>query len=120
MNLLKGTVGEAGVSIAGDGSWPLPAGIEVAPGREVLYGIRPEALRLNPEGTPASVTVVEPTGAETHVVLEFAGRTLVMVVHDRLALRPGEVVRVAPDWRKAHLFDVDTLARIAPVAAAAA
>ena len=122
MNLLKGTVGGSGegVRIAGGGSWPVPAGVEVAPGREVLYGIRPEALRLDPEGTPASVMVVEPTGAETHVVLEFAGRTLVMVVHDRLALRPGEVVTIAPDWRKAHLFDVETLARIAPVAAAAA
>ena len=58
--------------------------------------------------------VVEPTGAETHVILEFAGRTLVMLVHDRLAVKPGEVVTVIPDRRQAHVFDAETLARIVP------
>ncbi len=118
MNLLNGKTGHTpeapSFEIAGGGAWPLPPGITLAPGQEVIYGVRPDALRLDPSGTPATVMVVEPTGAETHLVLEFAGRTLVMVVHDRLALKPGEVVTVLPDRRRAHVFDVETLARIAP------
>jgi multiple sugar transport system ATP-binding protein len=116
MNLLRGRIGGSGddrvFDLDGGGSWPLPPGLAGAPGREAIYGIRPEALRLDPEGAPASVMVVEPTGAETHVVLEFAGRTLTMVVHDRLMVRPGEVVRIAPDPNKAHVFDAATATRI--------
>ncbi len=119
MNLLSGRIGGAADApvfdaAGGGGTWPLPVGLRLAPGREVIYGVRPEGLRLDPSGTPATVSVVEPTGAETHVVLEFAGRTLVMVVHDRLAVKPGEVVKVLPDRLKAHVFDAETLARIVP------
>ena len=37
-------------------------------GRKVLFGIRPETVRLDPEaGLPCLVSLVEPTGSETHL-----------------------------------------------------
>src|SRR5690349_10073685 len=56
MNFVEGTV-EGGVfRDEGGNAWPLPAGATGASG-PVVYGIRPEHLRLDPNGLPAQVVV---------------------------------------------------------------
>jgi multiple sugar transport system ATP-binding protein len=85
-----------------------PAG---ALGREVKLGVRPEHLRLDPEGSPLRVAVVEPTGSETQVNLKHGGQEIVCLFRDRVTARPNEEIRVTPALT--HLFDVATGARIA-------
>ncbi|MEL6236149.1 MAG: sn-glycerol-3-phosphate ABC transporter ATP-binding protein UgpC [Pseudomonadota bacterium] len=104
MNLFAGrweggaVVTEAGLRL------PLQAPVEAEPGQPVTYGIRPEHLRIDPDGVPATVKVVEPTGTETLVFLRMGGQETVAVFRDRVSLAPGEELRLSPDPAQAHLF----------------
>jgi multiple sugar transport system ATP-binding protein len=109
MNLVRGIARDGGVEAAG---MTLPAGPGAEGGRAVVWGIRPEHLALAGEGLPARVRVVEPTGAETMVYLEFAGQEIAAVFHDRVDLAPGQEVRLAPRVDKVHLFDPGTGRRL--------
>jgi multiple sugar transport system ATP-binding protein len=104
MNMLDGVVKGGMVEVQG-ARLPLPAGMQVAEGREVIYGIRPEHLAVGSAGIAGDVAVVEPTGSETHVVLRFAGRDVVAMFRDRVSFRPGDALVLAPEAAKAHLFD---------------
>ena len=104
MNLLPGVV-KAGAVEVGGAVLPLPKGMSAADGREVTYGIRPEHLGIGTKGITGKVAVVEPTGSETHVVVRVAGREMVAMFRDRVTLRPGDEVVLAPDPDKVHLFD---------------
>ncbi len=115
MNMVAGRVvergGVKGVE-AGDAVLPLPHGAAVATGREVTYGIRPEALTTGQRGLSGTVAVVEPTGSETHVVLRVGTQDIVAMFRDRVSFRPGDALTFAPDPEKVHLFDKTTGARI--------
>jgi multiple sugar transport system ATP-binding protein len=105
MNLAPGVVRGGVVELEGGARLPLPVGLEVAEGREVTYGVRPEHLTIGAEGISGTVAVVEPTGSETHVVLRAAGREVVAMFRDRVPFRPGDALTFAPDADKVHLFD---------------
>ncbi|MNL54775.1 sn-glycerol-3-phosphate import ATP-binding protein UgpC [compost metagenome] len=82
-------------------------------GQQLIYGIRPEHLAVSDEGgLPLIVEVVEPTGAETHVVGHVAGRRVMGVFRERITTSPGDVLRVAFDPGKVHLFDHQSDERI--------
>jgi multiple sugar transport system ATP-binding protein len=112
MNLIEG-VGQ-GASVTA-GALSLPA-MGAAEGRPLIYGIRPEHLQLGASqeapGLDAVIKVVEPTGSETHLVAEAGGREVVAVSRERLAVRPGDRVRLQPDPLRAHLFDAGTGERV--------
>ena len=107
MNILRGVVRGAGVDALG-ARWPLPPGFG-SEGLDVHYGVRPTDLVLGGEGVPARVVVVEPTGAETELLLELGQgdevQSLVMVMHGRTDARPDDIVYLALDASKAHVFD---------------
>ncbi|MFN6925822.1 MAG: ABC transporter ATP-binding protein [Tabrizicola sp.] len=105
MNMAPGVVRRGAVELEDGARLPLPAGLAVAEGREVTYGIRPEHLTVGAEGISGTVAVVEPTGSETHVVLRAGGREIVAMFRDRVAFRPGDSLTFAPDAEKVHLFD---------------
>ena len=104
MNMIAGVV-QNGAVVAGGATLPLPPGVKVAEGREITYGIRPENLSIGEAGLTCTVAVVEPTGSETHVVLRIDGREIVAVFRDRVSMRPGDTVTLAPDATQVHLFD---------------
>ena len=68
---------------------------------------RLEQLRgvVIPEGVEARVTVVEPTGAETELLLDVAGTQLVVVMHGRTHARPDDRVHVSVEPSAVHAFD---------------
>jgi multiple sugar transport system ATP-binding protein len=103
MNVFAGTV-QGGVVEALGTRWPVPAGIGTQ-GLKVSYGIRPGDLELAPSGIAASVVVVEPTGAETELLLEVGGERLTLVMHGRTNAQPGDTVHLAVDAAKVHVFD---------------
>ncbi len=110
MNLLEGVVAPDG-SFVGDGvSFPMTKAVE--PGRRLTYGVRPEHLVLADQGQPAQVVVVEPTGAEIHLVLRAGGQEMTVVIRERHVFTPGQQVFLAPLSGMVHLFDTITGDRI--------
>ena len=116
MNVLEGTMGvrdgQPVVAIGGDLALPVSSAAGCPPGRPVTYGVRPEHVRLGATGLPAEILVVEPTGAETQVVLSLAGQRLIAVSRERLQAAPGDAVHLAVPAACAHLFDPDTGVRM--------
>ncbi|EHR72692.1 ATPase component of ABC-type sugar transporter [Burkholderiales bacterium JOSHI_001] len=104
MNVFQGQV-KGGQLQALGASWPLPPGTAASEGQTVHYGIRPSDLELAPQGIAAKVVVVEPTGAETELLLQVGEQQLVLVVHGRTNARPDDTVHLALDAAKAHVFD---------------
>jgi multiple sugar transport system ATP-binding protein len=104
MNLIKGEIGEGGFVAEGGAVLPLPAS---AAGTAATYGIRPEHLTLGDTGIPATVTVVEPTGAETQIIARFGDDTLVAVLRERVELNPGDRIHLMPTLSAVHLFGED-------------
>jgi multiple sugar transport system ATP-binding protein len=104
MNVFDGDVGDGAVQALG-AAWPLPAGLRAATGQRVHYGVRPGDLELAAEGVAARVVVVEPTGAETELVVEVGGRQLIVVMHGRTAVQPDDVVQLRVDPSRVHVFD---------------
>ena len=114
MNMIPGVVRDGGRVAFGDAATlPLPAGARAEPGREVLYGIRPEHCTLGTAGLPVDVVVVEPTGADTQLYCRFGGQEVTATIRDRTDCRPGDRVHLAPDLARAHLFDGASGARLA-------
>jgi len=87
-------------------------------GKEVITGIRPEAITddvrfvdSHPETKfPASVDVVEMLGAETYLYITLAGVTNMIARVDPTVSRSkvGDVVTLAIDGNRVHLFDKET------------
>jgi multiple sugar transport system ATP-binding protein len=99
---------------------PLPEKVAASGGggRRVVLGIRPENLtrydRGRAEGTPylgtveARVEVVEPTGAETMVIVRIAGSEIIARFEPNAAPSVGEPVKLAVNMDQACLFDPET------------
>jgi multiple sugar transport system ATP-binding protein len=110
MNVVAGTLrgggGSTEVEAAGT-RWPVPPQVGGSDGQAVHYGIRPGDVHLAPagQGIAAKVIVVEPTGAETELLLQVGDVQLVVVIHGRTAAKPDETVYLAIDADKAHVFD---------------
>jgi len=103
MNFLSGRA-VAGRFLTRDGiELPLGANSTVD-GDDLSYGVRPEHLRLSDSGIPVSVTVVEPTGAETQVLGHIGEQSVVCAFHERLDIRSGSVIHVMPEIDKLHIF----------------
>lgn len=111
MNFIEGHLGPDGLVIPGGTVLPLEIRPDARLGAEIAYGIRPEHLQIAPAGTPgtipATVSVIEPTGSDTTLILKAEGGNLTVVLRDRCALKPGEAVALKPAAHQAHLFDED-------------
>ena len=117
MNVLAGTArhahGRPWVEAQGS-HWPLPVDARVTEGQAVHYGVRPTDLELSAtgEGIPAQVVVVEPTGAETELLLQVGAEKIVLVMHGRVDVKPDDTVYLTLDIAKAHVFDSASGARL--------
>jgi multiple sugar transport system ATP-binding protein len=110
MNVVAGVLRGSGTATeveAAGTRWPVPAQIGGREGQAVHYGIRPGDIHLAPQGQgiAARVIVVEPTGAETELLLQIGDAQFVVVIHGRTAARPDRTVHLAIDADKAHVFD---------------
>lgn len=74
----------------------------------VVIGIRPYAVRRAEDGVPATVSVNQWLGDQTHIAADFAGGSLVLVEHDRSRMEQGETIMVRIDPQALHLFDADS------------
>ncbi|MDB5871770.1 MAG: carbohydrate transporter ATP-binding protein family, partial [Ramlibacter sp.] len=108
MNVIEGVLrrqgGQAWVEALGQ-RWPA-AGVEGADGQAVHYGVRPSDIvpMTSGEGVAAKVIVVEPTGAETELLVEVGDVKFIVVIHGRTSAQPGDAVYLRIDGANAHLF----------------
>ncbi len=114
MNLLPGTIRiENGLWVDIDGiRLPCPDTTKPADGQQVTYGVRPEHLELADNGMPVTVSVVEPTGSETHVISKFADCEVVSVFRERHQFQPQQSIQLQPLASRSFLFDHETGARL--------
>ena len=118
MNVLAGTLrrGGDGLFVEAVGArWPVQGLAGGQDGQAVHYGIRPGDIGLagNGQGIPAQVVVVEPTGAETELLLQVGEAQFVVVIHGRTAAQPDDTVLLAIDADKAHVFEAASGQRLA-------
>jgi len=124
MNFAEGVLscreGEASVSAFGT-QIPLPAayGDPALDGRAVVLGVRPEDVRLVPEGgIPAALEVRELMGSTVNLHLRLGDQTLEAVVPAAAAENDmgggsfSPTLHVALNTEKLHLFDKETEERI--------
>ncbi len=116
MNLIEGKIDSAGARLV------LPDGLSAAvrstpggwSGHKVLFGIRPEAVRFDPEaGLSCVVSLVEPTGSETHLIAHAGQTEIVAVLKERMRIHEGETVSLSFDTAQAHFFDPESGQRLA-------
>jgi multiple sugar transport system ATP-binding protein len=94
--------------------WPVGALQGGADGHAVHYGVRPSDIVPAPDGSgvAARVIVVEPTGAETELLLEVGGAQWIAVIHGRTQAQPGDTVYLGIDPASAHLFSAQDEQRL--------
>ena len=120
MNVIEGTVrranGAAHVEAGAGIRWPL-GNASGGDGQRVAYGIRPEHLTLASATTVGAVAgeiiVVEPTGAETELLVQAGEAQIVLVTHGRPVVNPGDKIGLAVDPAMVHVFDKASGQRIA-------
>ena len=107
MNFIDGSI-EEGVFRSEKGLiLPLPKGSPVAQygGRPLVYGIRPEHIRVAANGISGRVGIVEGTGSEIYAKLDCGGEEISCLFRERLNIRFGDRIDIAIDQASAHLFD---------------
>ena len=116
MNLFDGRVkrgDQTGIEIDLAGrTVPVVDAVDLVDGMKVKLGIRPEHLSIAEDGLPATVSVVEPTGSETHVVARTETEEIVAVFRERHSLAPCQPIFLVPDSSQIHLFDDDSGKRL--------
>ncbi|MBB5189801.1 multiple sugar transport system ATP-binding protein [Silvimonas terrae] len=125
MNFLPGTLRHAAggtvIDLEDGQHWQVSAQEIGAVGQKVWLGLRPEHLQvIDGHGLNATVRVIEPTGADTHLIMKLGQTELCATVRDRISAAAGQVLQLSPQPGKAYLFDHATEARIALTAEAAA
>ena len=81
-------------------------------GSELLYGLRPEAISFAGDGTPGTISMLEPTGPETYAIIDTAVGKLTARVPGKVTDRVGDAVRLRWAAEVAHLFDAKTEKRV--------
>ena len=128
MNLIKARLAKNGSALALEiqtGTRPsvridlpdMPPAMNAYVGAEVIAGIRAEAVSLAREDAVTSETqrvfdarveVIEPTGADTLVVLDLGGNEFTVRLEPDVSLKSGQDARFVVDLAKLVCFDVKT------------
>jgi len=82
-------------------------------GRRVRIGIRPEDMVVSEAGTlQATVTLVEPTGAESYVLVRTAMGECTLRMAGAASYAPGDALRMTVATHKIHVFDAQSGERL--------
>jgi ABC-type sugar transport system ATPase subunit len=109
MNLIRTLYSDGYVMIAGH---RLKTLFQNPGQRDVIVGIRPGAIRFEPDGIPANVELIENLGDLALLDLEVSGIRMRARVGHGPTPREGDVVHIAARERDLHLFDAASGQRI--------
>ena len=81
---------------------------------EVIVGMRPEHFAMGGGGVPlsGSATLVEPTGAQTHITFDLGDKPATAVLDGGVDVAVGQPLTVSIDPLKVHFFDRTTGRRV--------
>lgn len=106
MNALPAVVESEGLRLKGEGAVRLAIpGLPIAPGTEVVLGLRPHAITLGEGDWSATVISNHWLGDEAHVALDMEGRLLIVVAHTRVPAQSGSRIALGVALADIHLFD---------------
>lgn len=115
MNFIPGKVSndDTSVFITESGArLPLPTGTALPGGQSLVYGIRPEDLSIRERGVTATVSLIEPTGAETQITALLGTTPVIASIRDRFDIAPGDDISLDIDLSSVHLFNAETGQRL--------
>jgi multiple sugar transport system ATP-binding protein len=123
MNVINGKLRQAGADTVvetQDGiRWPVLRELGAGDGLDVSYGVRPEHLEVVECGStgsvPGEVVVVEPTGAETELLVRSGTSDISVISRGRANIGPGDQIALRVMPGSVHLFDRKSGSRIADV-----
>jgi multiple sugar transport system ATP-binding protein len=107
MNILEGHIRSGAFETLDGIRFPLPHGLRASEDLKVSYGIRPEHLSIADSGIGGEVFLVEPTGSVTEIVVKVGTQQMVVVVHERMSISPGQKIAIAPNLATVCLFAAD-------------
>jgi multiple sugar transport system ATP-binding protein len=115
INLVRGQAGAQGFH---RGAFALPLPQPVAPGRDIILGLRPEDVAPPREGLAplaGRIELVSPLGSETQLEVRVADDlALTLRVPKDWRVAEGERLDFALDPARLHVFDAATETRLAP------
>ena len=88
-------------------------GLSTSSGDEAIYGLRPEDLTLADDGLPGRISMLEPTGPETYVLVDTAVGKLTVRVAGNVQRKVGDAVHLQWAPQRVHLFDASAGQRLA-------
>jgi sn-glycerol 3-phosphate transport system ATP-binding protein len=115
MNLVRLARGARGALIRGTES---PA-VAPGPGDGLLLGVRPEAVRIDAAGAPATVVSMEYLGADSIVACTIGEEPFIVRAPGKLELAAGARIGLAWPREAQHFFRADDGRRVEPVQGAA-
>ena len=110
MNLIEGSYRDGSIILADGGILPLDVNLGLDRDTRLTVGVRPEHLEIvagDASGVEVKLIALEPTGAETMVIVELAGQPITLVTKERLSFRLGDALRVQSLPMKQHFFGAD-------------
>jgi len=100
---------------------PLPSEFEFKTGREIVYGLRPQHIKIltddseaHPHAIEAELLLSETTGTETQFSFDFGGQKFIVANQGRFEIPPGTKCRLKVDIEQAHFFDRESQQRVKP------
>ncbi|CDP53392.1 ABC transporter ATP-binding protein [Paradevosia shaoguanensis] len=114
MNQLDAVVADGGAKLSDGTIVPLPAGLKVDAGQEVVVGFRPESFApkghaLHDESRTITVSrpvlIAEPLGTETILFTELGGKEVQGKMLNPRHVNSGEVLEFTLDLTRLHVFD---------------
>jgi multiple sugar transport system ATP-binding protein len=116
MNFISGRVGgEDGNPVFESAGFRLllPSDMPAHLGQEVICGIRPADVSLDPDGPiEGELVIAEKTGADLHLHLSIAGHDFIAITSREAGVTAGTRLRLAVPPAKVHLFDAATEIRV--------
>jgi multiple sugar transport system ATP-binding protein len=101
------------------GSLPVPSGTAFETGRKLIYGLRPQHIKVLADSSEADSGIIEArlmlsetTGTETQFSFDFGGRKLIVANQGRFDIPLNSKCRLKIDAERAHFFDQESQQRI--------
>ncbi len=110
MNLIPGTYRDRSLVLSDGSVLPVDPALVLERDAPLTIGLRPDHFAVvtdDHDSVAARVVALEATGAETLAMAELAGSMVTIVTKERLALKPGDPLRLRPVVTKQLYFDAN-------------
>jgi multiple sugar transport system ATP-binding protein len=122
INLIEGEIAaQNGTNVfrCNGATLPLPTGTLFEPGKKLIYGLRPQHIKVLTDSSETGSDIIEAqlilsetTGTETQFSFDVGGRKLIVANQGRFDFPLNSKCRLKIDAERAHFFDQESQQRI--------